>query len=522
MSMIATANCSIGADMSPPELYSGSRFRRAVVHFLLGRATQAVAFFALTLWLVRLLAPADYGAYMTLWGMVEMMVPLSSLGMLEAVRRFLPDLAVRGAPGAMAQFVRYMTMIRLAIMIAWAAAIYFFWPQLSAWMGFSTVQQGAGAVGVVLVVSVIGFRYASEMLECLLEQRWSQLTHALMPLGRLAGVSVLVWAEGVSLQRILWIDLTVSVMCFLLAEFFLVRRIRRSVSIGDYDPSAKEVGTFAWHMAVVNLLQAAASAGALRIIVARMLGLEAAGMFAFLQQLLSSVGRYLPANLLANLIRPMLIARHRAGEERIVGDGMALLWKTNLLIIGGCVIAMSAAGNSIVSLASGGRFLDGGILMLIMFVGLGSATQGQLVSMTMQIFSYTRQLRNFSFLTALTPLAVIVGVAWGVAGVAIGMVATSWIKNSLTLRWLGRQAGKIDLDWNGAARALALILCLAALGLWLEEHQYGILPALASTCLPYLVGLWLLKPLNQLDMDLLGRGMRRYSRLFAPFARNHP
>ena len=72
------------------------------------------------LWLVRLLIPADYGAYMVLWGMVEMMMPLSSLGMLEAVRRFLPELAARGAPGVLIRFVRWMTLIRLAIFVVWA------------------------------------------------------------------------------------------------------------------------------------------------------------------------------------------------------------------------------------------------------------------------------------------------------------------------------------------------------------------------------------------------------------------
>ena len=236
---------------------------------------------------------------------------------------------------------------------------------------------------------------------------------------------------------------------------------------GDYVPAWREVGTFAWYMAIINLLQAVASAGALRIIVARMLGLEAAGMFAFLQQLLSSVGRYLPANLLANVIRPMLIARHQAGDQRIVSHGVALLWKTNLVIIGACVVAMSAAGDALIALASGGRFAHAGFIMLIMFIGLGSATQGQLVGMTMQVFLYTRQLRNFSFLTVLTPVAVVFGVKWGVEGVAIAMVITSWIKNSLTLRWLSRQAGRIQLDWNGAFRALALVFALGALGWWI-------------------------------------------------------
>lgn len=505
--------------MSPPELYSGSRFRSAVLHFLLGRATQAIAYFALTLWLVRLLRPADYGAYMTLWGMVEMMVPLSSLGMLEAVRRFLPDLAVRGAPGAMARFVRYMTAIRLTLMIAWAGAIYAFWPLLSSWMGFNEEQQQAGILGVALVISVIGFRYASEMLECLLEQRWSQLTHALMPLGRLLGVALLTLSSGVTLQRILWIDLAVSATCFLLAEFFLVRRIRRSASAGDYCANWREVGTFAWHMAIVNLLQAAASAGALRIIVARTLGLEAAGMFAFLQQLLTSVGRYLPANLLASLIRPMLIARHQAGEDRVVSRGVALLWKVNMLIIGGFVIAMSSAGDAIVALASGDRFKSAGLIMLVMFVGLGSATQGQLVSMAMQVYSYTRQLRNFSILTILTPICVLVGVKWGVIGVAVAMVLTSWIKNALMMRWLASQTGRIELDWSGALRGIGLVLGLCLLGWGIEEYRSGAVVALTATIATYLLGLWILKPLNQSDLDLLSRGMRSYARFLAPFAR---
>ncbi|PTQ80235.1 hypothetical protein [Nitrosomonas ureae] len=155
--------------MNSSGLYSGNRFRQAIVHYLLGRTAQAISSFIFIIWLVRLLSPIDYGAYMVLWGMVEMMAPLSSLGMLEAVRRFLPELALRGAPSALAWFVRWMTLIRFAIMIIWTALISAFWLDISAWLGFSTPQQDATLVAVGLIITVIGFRYASEMLESLLE-----------------------------------------------------------------------------------------------------------------------------------------------------------------------------------------------------------------------------------------------------------------------------------------------------------------------------------------------------------------
>lgn len=504
--------------MNSSDLYSGKRFRQAIQHFLLGRTAQAIAFFALTLWLVRLLEPTDYGAYMVLWGMVEMMVPLSSLGMLEAVRRYLPELATRGAPGVLIKFVRWMTLIRFAIMASWAALIAGFWADIAVWMGFSVPQQDATLMAVGLIITVIGFRYASEMLECLLEQRWSQLTRALMPLGRLLGVAMLVVVDDLTLQRLLEVDLTVSLSCFLLAEFFLMRKLRSLPGTGDYQLDVREIVTFAWHMAGVNLLRAVASAGALRIIVARTLGLETAGMYAFLQQLLMFVGRYLPANLLANIIRPMLVSRYVAGEIGMVKQGMALLWKNNLLIIAVSMAAISVAGNSIIMLVSGGRFADAGMIILIMLLGLGATSQGQLVSMVMQIFSYTHHLRYFSILSVLTPFAVFVGSDWGLIGVVSGIVLSEWLLNNLILFWLNRQAGRIELDWSGVLRGLGLVFLLAAIG-WVVEREFGSWWALALVLLTYGPGLALMKPLNQADMELLNRGLRHHVRFFAPFVR---
>lgn len=489
------------------------------MHFLLGRTAQGIASFMLTLWLVRELIPSEYGVYMILWGMVDILMPLSSLGMLEAVRRFLPELATRGAPGVLMWFVRWMMLIRFIILLMWVALINNFWPEIASWMGFDSEQQEATKLAVWLIVTVISFRYASEMLECLLEQRWSQLIYAFMPLGRLIGLAILVFTDNLALDRLIWVDLSISCLCFFLTEFILIRKLRAISSTGDYKPTVREIFIFSWDMAGVNLLRAISNAGSLRILVARNLGLEAAGMFSFLQQILMVFGRYLPANLLANIIRPMLISRYVAGEVNMVKEGMALLWKSNLIIICAIMSVMCVAGDAVIGVVSSERFQDAGLLMMIMLLGLGATSQGQLVVMIMQIFLYTRQLSYFSVLSIFTPLAAIAGSAWGLLGVACGIAISVWFMNSLILNWLNLQAGRIELDWSGVARGVLLTVVISFIGL-IIKYEFGTWWALIFVVMVYGPGLFLIKPLNQSDMVLLNLGLRHRARFLMPFARH--
>ena len=443
---------AIGAKGMSERLYSGGRFRRAVRAFLVGRAAQGVAFFILTLWLVRALAPADYGAYMALWGMVELLSPLSSLGLLESTRRFLPDLATRGSTRAVRAFVRWTTLARLAILLAWALIIALLWGQITAWLGFDAIQTGQAWVVVVLVVTVLGLRYTCEMLEGLLEQRWSQLAYALMPMGRLAGLAVLVSMGSVSLGAVLWVDAVVSLCCLLLAEFFLLQRLHTLPAVGDHTVRLREVAAYAWHMAGANVLQATAGHGALRLIIARLLGLETAGLFAFLQQLVTMVSRYMPAQLLANIIRPMLIARRAEGESDIVARGLGLMWKSNVLIVMSGVAVLAVAGDALMTFASGGRFTQAGSALLILFVGAGATSQGQVVNMAMQIHDQTRALRTQSLLFLLVPLAAWWGAAWGITAALAGIVVALWLRNVVAMWWMRRHGVAFELDWPGVGR----------------------------------------------------------------------
>ena len=180
---------------------------------------------------------------------------------------------------------------------------------------------------------------------------------------------------------------------------------------------------------------------------------------------------------------------------------------------------MCVAGDAVIGVVSSERFQDAGLLMMIMLLGLGATSQGQLVVMIMQIFLYTRQLSYFSVLSIFTPLAAIAGSAWGLLGVACGIAISVWFMNSLILNWLNRQAGRIELDWSGVARGVLLTVVISFIGL-IIKYEFGTWWALIFVVMVYGPGLFLIKPLNQSDMVLLNLGLRHRARFLMPFARH--
>ncbi len=497
-------------------LYTGKRFRAAVRVFLVGKVAQGIANFALTLWIVRLFAPDDYGAYMAIWGVVELLVPLSSFGLLEAVRRFMPDLASRGSVTGVRVFVKWMTFARFTIIFAWVGGIWATWPWFTAWLGFNPAQSEQANVLPLLLVTVLGFRFTSEILETLLEQRWSQLAQALQPLGRLAGMVILVLSDAVSLAHVLWVDIAVSSFCLLLAEFALLRRLHALELNGTYRVCAREVMNFAWHMAGTNLLAATASMGVLRLLAVRLLGLEAAGLFAFLQQLNIIASRYMPAQLLVNIIRPMLISRRAAGDMGAVKGGVSLMMKSNLLIVLVLLVVFGVAGDNIIALASGGRFPDAGLTMLLFFIALGATSQGQLITMTMQIFDQTRQLRAQSLLYLLVPLAAWFAGEWGLSAMVAGIALSHWLRNLYTFWWIERHGAGRLLDMVGSVRGMVAAGLVLLFG-WLLLPLVGSWVALALTLVCLALGWWFAKPLSRDDEAFLAQILRGKVSLVKPY-----
>jgi len=498
--------------------FSGGRFRRAIRFFVVGRAAQAIATLIVTLMALRLLDPVGYGVYMILWGLVELGSPLTSLGLLPAVQRFLPELAERGTPQRLRRFVAQLLVVRISLILVGALAVVLAWPHLSAWMGSADTRPSVAWLGAGMLTCVLVSRFSAEMLECLLEQRYAQTARALLPFLRGVGFLAL-WASGhASLLTLLSVDLLAAISAMTLGEVWLAKSVRAQRPDGEFQVSRQELVQFVWHMSGAQLLNAVSSVGTLRLVVARLLGVEVAGQFSFLQQLITIANRYLPSVMLANMVRPMLIARHSAGRVDEVARGFGLLWKSNVALVWPGVPLMLLAGDSIIHLASGGRVRDAGMAMALMVVGLAARGQHQIVNMALQVFRYTGLVRAESLLSLLGPALLFAFAGQGLVGMALGVCIGLLLRGAVSLALLQRQQFRILLDWPGAARLMAALL-LATVAAYGVQYRFGPWFAAAALLLLYGLGAWLSRPLHAQEFSLIERAAGRRARWLAGRAR---
>lgn len=488
-------------------LYSGSRFRRALAFLLVGRAAQAAATLAFALLAIRAFGPTEYGAYMLILGIVEVCHPLSSLGLLPTVQQFLPEMALHARSVQLRRFVALMTALRLAALLVFAAGAYLFWPQLAQRIGLDAQRYAAAWVVCLLIVTTLSAMFTEAMLESVLEQRFVHTLRALHGLARLIGLVVLVASERVSVVHMLWIDIALSAVRWMVSEAVLVRQMGRLVPDGSRAFATREIVRFGWHMSGAQVLSAVAAPGALRVLVARALGVEVAGHFAFAQQLLRQATLAMPANWLGNVVRPMLIARHRSGEHGDVARAGGLLWKINFGL--GLILVCGAAvgGNEFMRVLSGGRILEGGWL-LTMAMSAAVCLALNMVSMSMlQTYRYSGVARRAALASLAVPLAVALGASDSLGLAAVGLAGGAALRGGFSLWLQQRQDYRTTIDWPGLARLAGAGVIAAAAGVLLAAG--GLVPGLLVFVVVYLGAARLLRPINLPEFQMLQRIMAR-------------
>ena len=289
--------------------YSVHRFRKALLQFVGGRLAQAAARAVLVLALVRVLPIRDYGAYMLIVGTAEMLLQVASFGILPFAQRYLPQMLTTLPVRKLHAFVAFLVVSQIMVLTVTVFVLGYFWQFLGSGLRPETGADYADASGGRAVPGGSGIPVFAEMLEAMLAQ--GQAARALMVFARAAALLLLILVKPrVGLRDVLLIDMFVTGLCVVLMWF----GIRRNLA-SLHNPAAdgclpvREMARFAWHMALVGPMSATASPGAIRLVLASSLGLAESGLFAFLQSLERLVSRYLPATLLKNLIRPVLISR---------------------------------------------------------------------------------------------------------------------------------------------------------------------------------------------------------------------
>lgn len=466
------------------EVYSVRRFRSALLQLVGGRMAQAGARIVLVLALVRVLPVEEFGAYMLIVGAAELLLQIGSFGILPLAQRYIPQLLPALPTHKMQRFILGLVAVQVSVMAVAALLIGYFWTALTPLFGMTAHQAAATNFAAWLFLAVPVFRFTAELMETMLG--FGQVARAVMVFVRAGAVLLLiVFLPKVTLHEVLVTDLVVTSLCALVLLYRIHRNVATLATAGGtgHFPVA-EMTRFTWHMALVGILGGTANPGALRLVLANGLGLAESGLFAFLQSLERLVSRYLPATVLRNLIRPVLISRYVGrGNTDLLKAGTGLLLKSNLLAVVGGIVVIAVCGDEIVRIMSGGKFVGAGLTLLLLYINMIATSQRGVQEMVMQITGHTRAL----WLTTLvSPLALFL--VWLVSGHGLNfavlvITAGSLVSNSLATGVLQSRTDWFRVDWRGVSAIGMAGAVAAGLGILARGEMPVLLAGVGAFCL---------------------------------------
>lgn len=480
----------------------------------------------LLLVLVRVLSAPEFGVYMLIIGLSEMMLVAASFGTLQIGRRYLPLMISSLPAGRLFRFVSALIAIQLAVLGVFSGALWLSWPAVAPMFGLGPGQGHSLHPAILLFLLVPAVKFSCELLDALLEQGKSRLIWSLTIYGRICGIGLLLaLGPTVRLHEILIVDVIVLGACAVLAYLLLHRSLLALHNRGGTgEIPLREIVRFAGHMGPVDLMGAATSPGAIRLALANSLGVVESGLFAFLQSLQNLVGRYLPGTLLRGIVMPVLLTRaFSPGGRAVVEAGASLLIKGNLMIVAAGTVLIALCGDPLVALLSGGKFPEAGTTLLLMYLALAVMAQRGIIEMVMQITGQASTLRATAIISPLALAAVWALADHGLNVAILVIIAASALANGITTLILVRVSGGFRLEWRGQVEIVASAVAGVGLGVALESGGAGLAVSTAAALLAFAALLFVLRPFTRGEFAMVEKAMgARAARLTLRFLTKGP
>lgn len=397
------------------EHYSAQRLRRGIAHFLWGKASSALLSFVGFLLVARLLQTSEYGRYVAMVALVELALNLASFGLDWVSTRYVPEYRVRAGGRRLAGFVLRLTGLQVLLISGVGATLWVFAAPIASLVGV----EGAGPVlrlyAAYLVLEGASRVLRDQMLSQLLLQGRAQVALVLRHITWVGACGVLFLIDGeASLLLVAKIELCAAGVGLVAAALGLARALRSAAceeSRAEYAdwvaPVLREMWMLAANSYLSFLLNIPARPQVLTLLVTRFAGVEGAALYGFARSLADQVLRFLPAEMLLSLIRPVLIARYVAS-----GDFQALNRQTNHLLILSLVVlcpVLAVAlgkGELLVGIVGAGKFNESGLLLALMLLALSFFSHRRMLEFLANTIGLPQAIGQASLFLPLIPVFV--------------------------------------------------------------------------------------------------------------------
>ena len=502
--------------------YSGRRVRKSLLHFLSGKVASALVGFSILLLLVRALSREEYGAYVALVALFEILQLGSNFGVFAATFRYVPELRARNDVSRLRRLTRDLLLFRTLTLLACAAFLAVAAPHIARWIDMPWMSNALRLYALVLLFEGLA-RFTDQLFDSLLLQGYSQACILLRNGLRLLGLLLLGThiVSGVAFNIQLWVavEAVASGVGALLSIYLLnlsIRRPQEDSAQRANDIDYGRVRAYALPAYTSQVVGLAQGPDVVKLLVARLADAVQTGAFGFAAALNGMMQRYLPVFLLIGMVRPLFVSAKEQGRSNAELVGLAsLVFKLNVFVLAPLGALVVVMGDPIANVLSGGKFPEAGLYLAALLVLLLFQTLRTVIGLLALVVEESRA----GLTGTITGLA---GFAGGVLAFPVfgpialcgGLIASELLWCLAMQRALARHGVAFRTDVLGmgkiAISAGFVILLLLSVRSWLHVPQgIAILISLVAAGVSFLLIAYLIKPFLGSERGLINRVLPR-------------
>ncbi|MET0239903.1 MAG: hypothetical protein ABW184_08400 [Sphingobium sp.] len=486
--------------------------RGNAVTFLSGRLLSLILLMAFQLLVVRVLPPVEYGRFAIVFAFAVLMQTVMSFGVPRLTPKYVGQAGWTLAPRTVRRLVIAILSFRLIASIA-AIIVGLVVARMLGWIDWSEGGYILPASAYVLV-SVLQVDTDAMALALGLQQvsRFALVGEAAL---RVIVVAVTAGsALGGRAEPLLWISTTtglIAVLVLLISVIVALRRMPANEAV-QRPLDRSEFRSIALSGHASGMAWFASSPSTIRLIAGRYLGVVAFAGFSFMQTLAVSFQRYTPGMLVLPFVEPEVMRHYaRTGDRSRLEAVLSLVVKIDLIAIGAAVVGTMIAGESVVSLMTGGRYVAQAYALpwlLAYLVTMSAYRAFEIVAVVLNASAALTRTLSLSILWIAA--AIWLTPRFGLVVLLICPVADSISRLALMQRALASLGVKRAIDLPIVALLCGLIL---AFGLGGRAISMALgLPPLATLGLGtvagagFLIVAALVRPLRTTESELAARG----------------
>ena len=473
--------------------YGKSAVKASLIHFLVGKALNAVVSLVTLVALARWLAPADYGVYIALMALQASLLAISNLGIDSTAERFMPELRMRHFDTELLGFVAATLCARIVSLLALVGCGWVFAENIASLVGLSAYSELFKLwLGVVALTGLLGFSVV--LLEAMLHQRQAQNSMSAYVVLKLVLLCLGWQLSTIDMQLMVQIELLATGAAALLGAGLLLSHFSTTglhTGWAVVKENRRRLQRFAFFNYIAQVVFQLFNAEAMKLMVTRLLGVLQSAVYGFAYSLADTVQRYLPAVLLLRLIKPVFVSRYvKTGDFEQLNAMARLILKLNLLVLTPAIAFSAVYGGDLLGLMSGGKYAQAhwlfvGILGLLVFTShqlVLSLLAGTLEKNTMQL--YAGLVSTVAFPTALILVPI-----WGPLGAVAASAVGGFTYNVFATVYLRHSGFAYRPDLRGIAiflvSGIAMFVTMRTVHSFLPE-TWGVLISIAIAASVYI------------------------------------